>query len=223
MDELDTVFGMAKEQKIIQCLYCGNKTLMDMVGQYRNSWDEDTGYYGYFLYKMFACPVCGKVTFYQTYWDCAQTNYDGSDAVDEEILYPINSIDSNAMPPKIKDAFESALKIRNIDSAVCLMALRRTLELICIDKGAVKWGLKDKIEELAEKGILPETLKEASSFTKILGDSATHDKGLDINIQDINSMIDFVEYIIEYLYVLPYKLERYKKRLESLEDAHNDK
>jgi hypothetical protein len=219
---MSDVFESMKEQKVLQCLYCGNKTLMDMVGQHKYSWDEGQGYYGYFLYKMFRCPICDRVTFHQTYWDCAQTDYDGSDLVDEEILYPVNSIDSNAMPQKIKDAFESALKIRNIDNSVCLMALRRTLELICIDKEATKWGLKDKIEELAQKGVLPEALKEASSFTKILGDSAAHDKGLDLNIQDINSMIDFVEYIIEYLYVLPYKLERYKKRLDSLEENKND-
>lgn len=211
-----------KEQEVLQCLYCGNKTLMDMVGQHRTSWEEESGYYGYFHYKMFCCPVCYRVTFYQAYWDCAQMNYDGSELVDVEILYPVNTIDSNAMPPKIKDAFESALKIRNIDNLVCLMALRRTLELICIDKKATKWGLKNKIEELAQEGILPETLKEASSFAKILGDSAAHDKGLDLNIHDINSMIDFVEYIIEYLYVLPYKLEKYKKRLVSLEENKNE-
>jgi len=48
--------------------------------------------------------------------------------------------------------------------------------LICVDKEASKWSLKDKIEELAQKGILPEPMKEASSLAKILGDSAAHDK-----------------------------------------------
>ena len=219
---MDDLFNNSKEQKVLQCLYCGNKTLMDTVGQHKYSWEEDYGYYGYFLYKMFSCPICGRVTFHQTYWDCAQEDSEGKDIIDEEILYPINSVESNTMPPKIKDAFEAALKIRNIDNSVCLMALRRTLELICVDKKAIKWGLKDKIEELAEKGILPETLKEASSFAKILGDSAAHDKGWDVNIHDINSMIDFVEYIIEYLYVLPFKLERYKKRLDALEEHGDD-
>jgi hypothetical protein len=94
------------------------------------------------------------------------------------------------------------------------MALRRTLELILKDKGAIKWGLKDKIEEIAEKGLLPDTLKEASSLAKALGDSAAHDKNLEINQYDVESMAEFVEYIIEYLYVIPEKISSYKERFE---------
>ena len=42
--------------------------------------------------------------------------------------------------------------------------------------------IKDKIEEIAEKGLLPDTLKEASSLAKLLGDTAAHDKeDLDID------------------------------------------
>lgn len=105
---------------------------------------------------------------------------------------------------------------------MCLLALRRTLELILIEKGAKKWGLKDKIEEIAEKGILPDTLKEASSLTKILGDSAAHDKEIEIDQQDVESMAEFVKFIIEYLYVVPDKINSYKERLSSKKDKMQD-
>ncbi|MCL1881200.1 MAG: DUF4145 domain-containing protein [Oscillospiraceae bacterium] len=210
-------------QKVLQCLYCGNKTKMDMVGQHIYRWEDDEGCYcGVDIYKMFSCPICEKVTFHYAYWENGMYGRNGEMIEEEEILYPVNSIDSKAMPQKIKDSFEAAIKIRNIDNAVCLMALRRTLELVCVDKGATEWGLKDKIKELVQNGILPDFLREASSFTKILGDSAAHDKGFDLNNHDINIIIDFVEYIIEYLYVLPYKLEKYKRRLKSLEEELND-
>lgn len=114
----------------------------------------------------------------------------------------------------INNTEESVCKV-SID---CPVALRRTLELVLKDKGATKWGLKDKIEEIAEKGILPDTLKEASSLTKILGDSAAHDKEIDIEQQDVESMAEFVEYIIEYLYVVPDKINSYKQRLSSKTD-----
>ena len=95
------------------------------------------------------------------------------------------------------------------------MALRRTLELMLNDKGATKWGLKKKIEEIAEKGLLPDTLKEASSLTKILGDTAAHDKDLEIDQYDVEAMAEFIGFIIEYLYIIPDKINNYKERLDT--------
>jgi len=145
------ISDLKDSQKVLQCLNCGNKTLMNLVGEHKNYWDEDQGYYGYFLYQMFACPICGKVTFFQKYWDVAQTDYDDKgESVDytvDEILYPINTFSSNKLPKRIKRAYEVALQARNIDSALCLIGLRRTLELVCKDKEASGRDLWNKIED----------------------------------------------------------------------------
>jgi len=168
-------------------------------------------------YKLYACPICNNVTLLHIYTDESMINwsYNGEREQynEEKILFPITSLESNAMPKEVKEAFEAALKIRNIDNNLCLMALRRTLELILLNKGATKWGLKEKIEEIAAKGILPDALKEASKFTKFLGDSAAHGNGSETSLNDVNTMIEFVEYIIEYLYILPHKIERYKTKI----------
>ena len=95
------------------------------------------------------------------------------------------------------------------------MALRRTLELMLKDQGATKWGLKDKIEEVAAKGLLPDTLKEASSFAKVLGDTAAHDKEVEIDSYDIETIAEFISYIIEYLYIIPNKIRAYREVLDS--------
>ena len=211
---MDNLFDNKKDQQVVQCLYCGNKTLMDKVGEHKYSWDEDNNYWGYFLYQMYACPVCGRVTFYQKYWDSAQTDYQGNDYVDEDILYPINTLNTNALPPFIKGAFEAALKAKNISNDVCVLALRQTLELILIDKGATKWGLQDKIEELAQKNILPDTLKEASLIAKMFGDSAAHAKGMNTTIHDVNRLCDFIEYLLDYFYILPDKINAFKVQLD---------
>ena len=216
-------FDLPKEE-VIKCFHCGNETLMSQKGEY--SWgSRDIEYNDFnflYEYELFACPVCHKVTLRENYSDetMARPSYIGEIEWCEKksILYPINSIDSYSIPPKVKEAYEAALKIKGIDKNVCLMALRRTLGLILKNKGATKWGLKDKIEEIAEKGLLPDTLKEASSLTKILGDSAAHDKDLEIDQYDVESMVEFVEYIIEYLYVVPDKINCYKERF----DAKND-
>lgn len=219
---MDNVDMSKLKTEVIKCFHCGNETLMHRICEYK--WgSRDSDYNGdfdfQFTYELFVCPVCHKVTLRQIYGDETMidwiNNHDMRFYNHTSVLYPVSSIESNFIPRKIKEAFESALKIKNIDKYTCLMALRRTLELILKDKGATKWGLRDKIEEIAQKGLLPDTLKEASSLTKILGDSAAHDKELNINQHDVDSMAEFVEFIIEYLYIVPGKIDSYKEELSS--------
>ena len=216
------VSNNSPKEDVIKCFHCGNETLMRQTSEFQwGSRDDDFDFH--YTYEMFACPVCHKITLRETYGDETMIEPDHRGEMrwynNKTILFPINSIDSGSIPPKVKEAFEATLKTKGIDKNVCLMALRRTLELILKDKGATEWGLKDKIEEIAEKGLLPDTLKEASSLTKILGDSAAHDKDLEIDQHDVESMAEFVEFIIEYLYVVPDKINTYKERLSSKTDS----
>lgn len=190
---------------------------MRQTGRYY--WSPSEGFDREHLYEMFACPVCHEVTLRERYTDEIMMDYNDDGIMIQTyrktILYPTNSMNHDSIPLNVKEAFGSALKTKSIDKNVCLMALRRTLELILKDKGATKWGLKDKIEEIADKGLLPETLKEASSLTKILGDSAAHGKELEIDQDDIDNMVKFIEFIIEYLYIIPYKIGTCKQKLSS--------
>lgn len=209
------------KQEIIKCFHCGNETPMQKVGEYTwGSRDEEFSEFEFlYEYELFACPVCHKVTLRQTYGDETMIDYCNYDQLsyynEQNILFPQNSIESKSVPQKIKEAYSAALKIKGIDKSNCLMALRRTLELLLKDKGATKWGLKDKIEEIAAKGLLPDTLKEASSLTKLLGDTAAHDKELEIDEYDVEAMTEFIGFIIEYLYIVPDKINTYKKRLDT--------
>lgn len=210
-----------EKQEIIKCFHCGNETPMQKVGEYTwGSRDVEFSEIDFFYkYELFACPVCHKVTLREIYSDETMMNccdYDQLSYFDERsILFPQNSIESKSVPQKIKEAYSAALKTKGIDKFICLMALRRTLELLLKDKGATKWGLKDKIEEIAAKGLLPDTLKEASSLAKLLGDTAAHDKELEIDEHDVEAMAEFIGFIIEYLYIVPDKINTYKKRLDA--------
>lgn len=208
------------KEKIIKCFHCGNETPMLKAGEY--FWGsremEFSDFEFSYKYELFACPVCHKVTLQETYSDELMIDCDsrGRDKYYEtqNILFPLNNIDSTSVPQKIKEAYEAALKTKDIDKYVCLMALRRTLELMLNDKGATKWGAGEKIEEIAAKGLLPDALKEASSWTKLLGDTAAHDKKLEIDQYDVETMTEFIGFIIEYLYIIPDKISTYKKRID---------
>jgi hypothetical protein len=218
------------KETTIKCFHCGNETLMHKKGEHE--WgsrdietDENNDFSFSYQYEMYACPVCHKVTLIQKYidetmWPPSYGNARG-DQEEKTILYPINSIESDAIPAIIKGAFEGAQKTKSIDNNVCLMALRRTLELIMNDRGATSRNLMKKIEEIAEKGMLPDALKEASGITRILGNSAAHGMADGIDQDDVNRMVELIEYIIEYLYVIPDKISRYKKKLDSKLEADN--
>ncbi len=217
-----------EKQEIIKCFHCGNETPMQKVGKYTwGSRDMEFSEIDFlYEYELFACPVCHKVTLRETYsdetmMDCC--DYDQLSYFNEQIiLFPQNGMESKSIPQKIKEAYSAALKTKGIDKSICLMALRRTLELLLKDKGATKWGLKDKIEEIAAKGLLPDALKEASSLAKLLGDTAAHDKELEIDEHDVEAMAEFVGFIIEYLYVVPDKINTYKKRLDAKSSTQNE-
>ena len=116
------------KQEIIKCFHCGNETPMPKVGEY--SWgSRDLEYSDIdFLnkYELFACPVCHKVTLRHSYGDETMIHYHNYDEIsyydEKSILYPQNSIDSNSVPPKVKEAYEAALKTKSIDKYVCLIS-----------------------------------------------------------------------------------------------------
>lgn len=131
----------------------------------------------------------------------------------EEILYPTNTFSSKYLPKDIKDAYESALKTRHIDTAICLISLRKTLELVCNDKGANGNNLYIKIEDLSDKEILPKELKNASKITRHFGNIGAHETNIKISKQELNKLIELVEYILEYLYILPNKIKELENKL----------
>ena len=213
------------EEEIIKCFHCGNETPMPKVGEY--SWgsrDEEFSDFDFFYkYELFACPVCHKVTLREIYSDETMIGYFDRYQVrcDEtnRILFPLNTIDSASVPGAIKKSYDAALKIKCIDEYACLMSIRRTLELILKDNGATKWGLSDKIKEAAKKELLPDTLMEALEWIKQLGDTAAHDKKLEVDQYDVENMIEFVGFIIKYLYIMPDKMKKYKKHFKRKLDA----
>ena len=87
-------------------------------------------------------------------------------------------------------------------------------ELICNDKNATGHDLNDKIKKLFELGILPPTLKSASNITRKLGNMGAHESEVEISITELSSTIKLVEYIIQYIYILPSEIEMLEKKIK---------
>lgn len=100
----------------------------------------------------------------------------------------------------------------NWDS-VAVMA-RSALQIALREKGAQGNSLRDEINCLASRGELPPLMKEWADKVRLLGNDGAHpnlnSEGVSsVDAQDVTSFLDF---LLEYLYELPLKIEKYRNR-----------
>lgn len=189
-----------------ECRYCGNTTVLNVVAEHTEDSQLD-----YFCWTkrwiLLKCPVCQEIS--------VATIYAGDDTVyadrnmheEFSIVYPSTFKESPNVPQHIKEAFKSALQVFYKNPTICVLALRRTLEFICEHQGAAKSNLKDNIQHLETKGILPNTLKSTSDLIRDLGNKSAHDYDTAISKDTAKKLIHLTQKIIEYIYILPYEIE----------------
>jgi len=110
---------------------------------------------------------------------------------------------------------KSSLKEQNWDAAT-LMA-RSALQVSLREQKAVGKNLKQEIDDLASKGILPNVMKDWAHSVRELGNESAHpdpQKG-PTNHEDARDIVSFMDYLFEYLYTLPYRIDEYRKRQNS--------
>lgn len=90
---------------------------------------------------------------------------------------------------------------------------RRTLEAITIDKGETEGVLAKRIKNLIDKGILDRNLGEWATEIRLIGNSGAHfDPINDVEKEDANQIILFIEELIKYVYVMPTEIARRRKK-----------
>lgn len=205
------------------CFHCGNTGLLLIENKIQKEtggpiYDEAAEVVDYEpneVYQWFTlfCPVCYKVTLLE----CFSAEY--QNYTESKVLYPQSAMDTNGVPDNVKTAFDSALKVKNIDTAICSLALRRVLEAICKDKGAEGNNLEKMIENMIERGILPEMYDDACWIIRQLGNSAAHADKKVFSMHQVDQTIEFVQNIINYLYTLPVKMKNLRDAIEAEKQA----
>ena len=199
------------------CYHCGNKGIMEIKGEFENSGDE---YWFFENYQLFKCPVCHKPIVFQEYIseDVFDVDDEGIQIPCKEIVFPSKKF-NNSVPTVIRDAWESAIRIQGTDLNIYALALRRTLELIVKDKSAIGKDLQQKIEDLMNKSVLPDKLRNAADITRLIGNLGAHSTLTDnIGESEVKSIAKFVEYIIQYLYILPSEIEQLSKKTREIKN-----
>lgn len=97
--------------------------------------------------------------------------------------------------------------------AAAVMA-RSALQIALRANGAQGANLKQEIEDLARKGILPPLMQEWSHSVRELGNDSAHPgpEQCPISAHDASDIFGFLDYLLQYLYVLPKKISDYRSR-----------
>lgn len=97
--------------------------------------------------------------------------------------------------------------------ATVVMA-RSAMQAALRDKGAQGANLKQEIEDLARKGLLPPIMKDWSDTLRDLGNDSAHPKPAQAptSSRDAQDIVRYLDFLLEYLYDLPKQIAEYRAR-----------
>ena len=199
---------------IILCGHCGNKTTHEQLSE--TTVDEKIEYQEQtFLdveskYIITKCGTCNQVSIFSRWSTDHKDTKDLNMAVR---IYPPNKYLPSGVPEKVNEAYKEAYRLLKISSQAYVILIRRSLELMCKDKNAKGRDLKSMIDDLALKGIIPNLFTDMGDLIRKIGNSGAHGDNLNLNKFDLELINDFFLAMVEFVYVVPLKIEKIRKRL----------
>jgi Domain of unknown function (DUF4145) len=206
---------------VMLCGHCGNRTSFEIVAEHSKRCpigiDGDT----VMSWRILLCSTCSKPTIEEDTQN-VDRNIISSRSKNAKILYPIINNRFTDIPEKIGKKYMEALHVRNVSPGSCAVMIGRTLEAVCNHENAQGRNLAQKLNDLAQKDKIPNTLVEMAQQLRELRNLDAHEAEDEVTETDVPIIIDFVEAILEYLYVAPAKIEAVRTRLSNVESEGNE-
>jgi hypothetical protein len=100
----------------------------------------------------------------------------------------------------------------NWDAAAVMS--RSAMQVALREKDAAGKSLKQEIDDLATKGVLPPHMREWAHELRELGNDSAHPDPGQAKTQkdDAKDVIEFLDFMLQYLYNLPHQIEQYRRR-----------
>jgi hypothetical protein len=91
---------------------------------------------------------------------------------------------------------------------------RSALQAALRDREAVGNSLKQEIDVLAHRGVLPPHMKAWAHELRELGNESAHPEPSPVKsvAVDVRDIIKFLDFLLKYLYNLPHEIEEYRER-----------
>lgn len=207
------------EKSVHTCFHCGNTGVLNLIG--KTQWKHEDIVYDnnddivsctlleHEDWFLFECPVCNRpVVIRQDTCDISEEVYKPVNAYPSVMVFP------EGVPQEIYSAFEAAIRTKGIDRSICVMSLRRVLEMICKEKGAKGSNLEKMIDDLVVKGTLSPAFADACWIVRKLGNCAAHAEKAEIYAYQVEQLIEYISTIINYLYSMPFRVAKMKQRIQ---------
>lgn len=222
------------EQIIMYCGHCGNQTGFTIRGSCTldKSVEEEMmeGHTEQLFediseWRLLQCITCSKPSLEYTHKTADYLNsysdvdYEGEeiDVVprthEKNIVYPLGQPNLPNLPATIEKEYHDTLKVRNISPVACAVLARRTLEAIFTEENAAGRTLEAKVNNLIQSDRIPPLVADLVHLGRRIGNLGAHFDKEEVTEQDVSAMLEFLETILEYLYVLPAKVATVRARL----------
>lgn len=130
-----------------------------------------------------------------------------------DLAYPKPDVIHRAVPEKIVRWFTEALRIKGAAPTAFAASIRRCLEMVCHDRGALKGALTEKLADLADKKEIPPALSGMTEIIRLLGNAASHDD-VSIEAEFADTIEEFFRAILDYVYVRPHQINDIKVKFD---------
>jgi hypothetical protein len=131
-----------------------------------------------------------------------------------EGVYPLGRPNDSValeVPPLIADDFKEALRCEWVKAYKATVTMcRRALQASCVELKASHASLRDQIDELANKRVITDSLKEMAHEVRLTGNDGAHPgkDGLnDVTDKDARDIIEFTREFFHHVFVVPAKLK----------------
>ena len=210
----------SKFTKAIECKHCFNTAPMrigaelnkvEKIADNAAPFDYDAGY----IWEILECPACSEVMLRKNYWH-SEIDY----SAEEEIVYPRFFDKPIGLPIKIEKAYEAAQKVKSIDSNAFAVLLGRVLDLVCLDKNACGDSLHKRLQDIAQKGIMPEQLASMAHQLRQLRNIGAHADLGELNRSEIPILESLSKAILEYVYSAPTLMASVQEKLTAIKASN---
>jgi len=219
---------MTKEKSFteeIECTVCKNKVHMEVLHNciIKREEYQIEGPFGNFEettnnlhWQIIQCPVCYNSLLREGWWDEMFGDETGPNYI---IIYPQQSTQYkkiNALPKDIEKAYDAAEKVKFIDSNAFAVLLGRVLDQVLIEKNANGDTLNKKLNDLAQRNLIPKTIADIAHGIRELRNIGAHADLGELTEEEIPILEDIINVILIYLYSAPDMIIQVKKKIEKL-------
>jgi hypothetical protein len=166
------------------------------------------------IYAVVRCETCSRILVYSQHENYSEDN----ETRFGDIAYPNQPSFTDAAPESIQSIYREVVLVKNISPTAYVILARRVLEKICRDRSVSSRNLAEFLAKLSRDGVISSALSEATNLIRLAGNAGAHASGQKITMLQVWAIDDFIKAIVEYIYIAPEKIIKFKKRFSHFTD-----